>query len=332
MGMFFVCVVMGLVPMIVYAAMLWWIDHWEREPLWMVVGAFLWGAVPAVVVAGIMQVVTMLILFGKVDSDPTQITPQTRFLMVILAPLTEEICKGALLGVIFLFFSREIDSVLDGLVYGAMIGFGFAAVENIGYFFTIGSQEPAALVPLIALRAFAFGPIHAMFTGMTGLGFALARFQRNPFLKFVFPMLGLILAMLLHATHNFFATLELPGIALAMLVNWSGIFWVGVLVIVSLLYQRRAIEQQMVEEVSLGVLTPAQAHNAASFGTMVWHGLFPFLFWLPPRSRSRKLNKLCADLAFKKHQLAKMGEEWGNHSAVEELRAQVAHMSQQALA
>lgn len=318
-------VVMGILPMIVYATMLWWIDHWEREPVWLVVAAFLWGAVPAVIASTVFQLVTSVALFGSLNvEDLTQLTPELRFVAVFVAPITEECCKGFLLLVLWLLFRREINCLMDGLVYGAIIGFGFAAVENVGYFLAVQSQDPESMPAVVALRAFALGPMHALWTGMTGLGVALARFQRNWALRLLLPLGGLGAAIFLHALHNFLATTGTElGIFEAIAVDWFGVLWIFVLVIVSLANQRRCIVTELQGEVARGVLSDAHANLACNGGLVLLHGLFPFLFWLPTGSAERKLMRLCAKLAFCKRQLGRMGDEGGNTATLERLRNDV---------
>lgn len=52
----------------------------------------------------------------------------------VVALLTEELFRGSALGLLFVFFRDEIDSAIDGILYGALVGFGFVAVENTLYF------------------------------------------------------------------------------------------------------------------------------------------------------------------------------------------------------
>ena len=39
---------------------------------------------------------------------------------------------------VFLLFRHEFDDVLDGILYGALVGLGFATVENVIYYFDAG--------------------------------------------------------------------------------------------------------------------------------------------------------------------------------------------------
>ena len=323
-------VVVGVVPMLVYAAILWWIDHWEREPLALVIAAFFWGAVPATIAALVFQVVTTVALFGSLDlGDVSQVGPDLRFVAVVVAPITEECCKGFLLLMLWLFFRREINCVMDGLVYGAIIGFGFAAVENMGYFLAVQHQDPESLPSIVVWRAFAFGPMHALWTGVTGVAVALARFQRNAMLKFLFPLIGLASAILLHMAHNFLAIADTDlGLFGALALDWLGVLWLFVLIIVSLVTQQRWIATELDEEVAQGSLSATHAKLASSGSQILLHGLFPFLFWLPSGSAQRRLTKLCAELVSCKRQLARMGEEEGNTATLQRLRAEVTAASQ----
>ena len=59
----------------------------------------------------------------------------------IVAPVDEELYKGAGLVIIYLMARSEFDSVMDGLVYGAMIGLGFQVVENVQYFMLAAGES-----------------------------------------------------------------------------------------------------------------------------------------------------------------------------------------------
>ena len=41
----------GVIPTVLYAAVLWWFDRYEKEPLWLLGVTFLWGAIPAIILA-----------------------------------------------------------------------------------------------------------------------------------------------------------------------------------------------------------------------------------------------------------------------------------------
>ncbi len=216
---------LSFVPMLVYAAFLWWLDRFEKEPPALLGFAFIWGAIPAVIIALIAEIildVPISVLSGSAFTYD--------FLgSAVAAPLVEETAKGLAVLILFIFIRREFDSPVDGLVYGGMAGFGFAAVENFFYFLSAYDEGGmGAVFGLAFLRAFLFGLNHAMFTGFTGVGLAMALEAKRGLGKFLYPILGFALAVGAHAFHNAFATISGYGggdapILLAIIGDWGGV-------------------------------------------------------------------------------------------------------------
>jgi protease PrsW len=95
----------------------------------------------------------------------------------IVAPIDEEFYKGAGLVMIYLIARHEIDGLMDGLVYGAMIGLGFQVMEDIQYFVHAAAQTQGggigAVIGTFFVRVLIAGLYsHMLFTGLTGFGFA----------------------------------------------------------------------------------------------------------------------------------------------------------------
>ncbi|NIV30935.1 MAG: PrsW family intramembrane metalloprotease, partial [Anaerolineae bacterium] len=86
------------------------------------------------------------------------------------APLIEEALKGILVLLLFLGLRREFDGPLDGIVYGALVGLGFAVSENAAYMIEEGFRQH--FLTRILLRGLAG---HATYTALTGLGLGIAR-------------------------------------------------------------------------------------------------------------------------------------------------------------
>ncbi|HXF68557.1 MAG TPA: PrsW family glutamic-type intramembrane protease, partial [Thermoflexus sp.] len=122
-------------PMVLYALFAWWFDRFEKEPLWLAAVAFLWGSIPTVLLALCAQLPTMLLLSAGLGQGAA-----SAISTIIVAPVTEELFKGLLVLLLFLFYRREIDSLYDGFLYGSLVGFGFAATENVVYFVGAASQ------------------------------------------------------------------------------------------------------------------------------------------------------------------------------------------------
>jgi len=318
-----IAVVTGLFPMIVYTAILWWLDHWEREPLPLVAGVFLWGAVPAVVATVIGSVLLEVVLSVALWNNP-----EFRDLAgaVLIAPVVEELCKAGALLMLFLFMRHHIDSLLDGILYGAAVGFGFAAVENVLYFATSTDGSPEQVTVLIFLRAIAFGLNHAFYTSLTGLGFAIARFQSQRILRIMAPLVAVAMAMFFHATHNFLVSTSSTGIFLSLMIVWFSLFWMFVIVLASLFHQGTLLRKGIEEEVRLGVITPVQALRACSFKHRLFYGFFLLGIPISKRMNPRRLNQLCGRLALKKYQFSRHGEQVASDEILA-LRQQVAELS-----
>src|SRR5690606_22600927 len=116
-------------------------------------------------------------------------------------PLLEEACKMVGVLVIILIARHTIDGPIDGLVYGALIGAGFAFTENIQYFFVYGaSQGFDATVTIFFMRGILSPFAHAMFTGIFGLLVGLARGGRRNLV--LFALLGYVAGVAMHALWN----------------------------------------------------------------------------------------------------------------------------------
>ncbi len=321
---YFISVVMGVLPMVIYALFVWRIDRWEKEPLSLVIAVFIWGFLPSAVFALIAQ-----IILGVPGALLSAIHPLIGEIFggTIVAPITEELIKGVALALLFVFYRHEIDSVLDGIVYGCLAGFGFAAIENILYFFSQAFENPADLWGLIFLRAFVFGLNHAAYTSFTGIGFALARFTKTPALRIVYPILGVIGAILMHAMHNFLVTIGGFAALFALTADWIGILGLFALVGFCVVHENGWIQKYLVEEVEAGVISQQQAADAASY----WKRSSLNFFVLGPRRyfEHRKLLHDITELAYKKHQLKRLGEDIKVSERIATLRHELAALQEQ---
>ena len=185
-----------------YVALLLWLDRNEAEPLWLLASALLWGAVLA---TGWSLVVndTFGWLAGSVVADPTLAAQLTAS---ISAPLVEEVTKGMALGVLYVLFKRHLDSVLDGVIYGAMIGIGFAIFENFLYYARTDSVGGALALTAVRGVITAVGS-HPAFTALTGLGVGLFRVARRGLWRWALPPFFLSLAIFAHFSWNTFTGL-----------------------------------------------------------------------------------------------------------------------------
>lgn len=314
----------AFVPALLYVLFFRLLDIFEKEPLWLVVAAFAWGAIPAVIFAGLFEFLGGAVYSAAVNADPGAV----EFVSAgVLAPLIEEIGKAAFLACFFVLFRRQIDSPLDGLIVGATIGLGFAASENAVYMvggFLESGAVGFAVTAFLRIVLLGFG--HALFTGATGLGFAYIRFGRGPW-KVFGPILGLMSGIALHALWNGILVVGGSGLAvLAVLTMHWGIVG-AMLVLVGFLLARERVwmQAELNEEVMWGLVTPAEARRACS----VWPRIGMELGALftagagSVRSRDRFYRNLSA-LALCKHNLRQLNDDPRAPNEIQVLRARLA--------
>ena len=245
----------------VYAAYLLFLDPLEHEPPWLLGLALAWGAGVATLSGGaataLLEAVTGTVL--ALDSDVSD-TLGT----IIFAPLTEEAAKGAFVFALFLLARHEFDDVLDGIVYGGLVGLGFAVVEDLIYYAAAFLEQGLSGVGLLFLvRGVLTGFGHPLFTAVTGLGLGLAVQARSSALRWLAPFAGLVGAILLHALWNGGLTLavydESGLLALLMLFGYPllvllpGAIGLAVLAVAQARRRARDVRRYLAEAVQLGL-------------------------------------------------------------------------------
>ncbi|MFJ6653985.1 PrsW family intramembrane metalloprotease [Microbacterium sp. NPDC091313] len=215
--------IVGIVLAAIPFAAVWFairvVDRWEPEPRGLLLFAVAWGAIAAVGIAlGVDLVLTLLVGRG---SDALS--------SVVQAPIVEEIGKGLGVFLIFVAARRAFDGPVDGIVYGALVGAGFAFTENIQYFaVSLLEGGVSDVATTFFLRAILSPFAHVMFTSLTGFAIGLAaRRGGGAGAGFRYGVVGLIGAIVLHALWNgsavfadFFSlylTLQVPLFALFIL-------------------------------------------------------------------------------------------------------------------
>ncbi len=323
-GGFFISVVFGFVPMLFLASIIYWLDRYEKEPASLLGGVFGWGAVVAVIGALILQIAlgqsVLLLTESQVIEEMVGAS--------LFAPVTEEILKGLAVALVFAFARHEFDSILDGIVYAAVTALGFAATEDVLYYFSAYAEGGmSAMLPVVFLRLVIFGWQHAFFTAFTGIGLAAARMSHHPAVRIGAPLLGLSMAIFTHSLHNSLLLFlgGMMGLATAALLFWTG--WLAMFAfIVYLIYREKIwLAQYLREEVALQTITQAQYQAACSF-----FGQTKARFSSLSGGRYRasvRFFQLCAELAHKKRQYAHMGQEHGNHNLINSLRSELLKIS-----
>jgi RsiW-degrading membrane proteinase PrsW (M82 family) len=161
----------GAIPALVAMVVIDRLDAKRPEPLrtrWLVTIVGMLSVIPAIALE-----VGLSNTLG--EQLPPSITYQgATFQAFGIAAAIEEACK---ISVIYWVVWRrpEFDERMDGIVYGARAGLGFALVENVMYLFSQGSL--GGQIETWIMRAVLAVPGHAMWSGMAGAMAARRRFD-----------------------------------------------------------------------------------------------------------------------------------------------------------
>lgn len=317
---------LSFIPAIIYAAIVYWLDRYEKEPKLLLGGVFIWGAVVAAGAAYILNTVAGIGIYFLVSDDALTNIATGSF----IAPLTEETLKGLAVLIVFLIFRKEFDSVLDGIVYASITAIGFAATENTLYLYELGYLEDGweGLWFLFFLRVVLGAWNHASYTAFTGIGLAVSRLNKNNLVRFLAPLAGLGISMFVHFLHNTLAAFgqDLGGLVMLFLVDWLGWLFIFAIILWAIRREKGWIQDQLREEVESGLLTPTQFQAATS---AFQRNLITFSALTTGNYRAaRRFYRLCIELAYKKHQYARLGEHHSNPAqTITDLRDQIRTIS-----
>ncbi len=209
---FLVAVPLALLPVPLLIGIILLLDRLEPEPRAHLVLSFAWGAGIAALVAALINTAGLLFItqpdLGKGTGQYVSAT--------FGAPVVEETLKGMVLAWLLWRRRLELDGPTDGIIYAAMVGLGFAMIENVGYYLGALVRPQLGGVELLG-ATFVFrgllSPLaHPIFTSMTGIGAAYAATHRKATWAF---WLGLLGAMILHGLWNGLTRFGLGGIVVA---------------------------------------------------------------------------------------------------------------------
>lgn len=316
----------GFSTALLYAYILYWLDRYEKEPLLLLGGVFIWGAVIAAGSAFIINTFLGLGIYIFTNSSVlTDIATGS-----LIAPLVEESLKGLAVLAVFLVFRREFDSILDGIIYAGVAALGFAATENTYYIYTYGFQESGwtGLLALTFIRIILVGWQHPFYTAFFGIGLAAARLHKSWFVKIIAPLLGLAIGMFAHGLHNTLAVF-LPsgwaGLLIGTAVDWTGWFFMICIIIWATWQEQTNLKKYLAAEVQAGTITPAQLHTASSG----WLQMFVRVVavFKGKYFKTARFYQVCGEYAHKRRQYDLLGDEGGNQVIVQRLRAEMVQLA-----
>ncbi len=303
----------AVLPVPLYTFLVLQLDRYEHEPWQVLVAAFLWGALVATFIAAILNSIIGEVLTGLLGEGLGEVLSTSA-----VAPVIEESAKGFALLLLYWIVRHEFDNVLDGIVYGSLVGIGFAMTENILYFGRMmESNGIAGLGVLFYLRVFLGGFGHALYTGTTGAGLGFARETRR---RWLIPLIvpgAYILGVLQHAAWNFLAATVVPALLpddlspivllfvvmplTSTILMAPGLLALMIIAILAWRREKGVIQEHLLDEVARGVLSDAEYQRlpsqrgrlraeVAAFRRTGWRGFFA----------QRDLHQAATALAFRK--------------------------------
>jgi len=275
----------AVIPAIFYVWLAFWIDKREKEPLVLRLGAFLWGSTVAVVFAAVLN--TFFGLAALSVAGPAFASFSTT---VIAAPIVEESIKGLAVLILFLTLRDEFDNVLDGILYGSLVGIGFAMTENVIYF---GRSYLEGGLPLLGqlflLRAVYGGLGHALYTGTAGAGLGYAREMAYRPSATILAVIAFGFAIFQHSAWNLFAGTVIPALMpadidstlylfllaplISLILTGPGFVLLFAIGYAALRREVRIIQLHLRDEVASGIVAPEEYALLSSVRQRTWHRL-----------------------------------------------------------
>lgn len=331
-----------LAPTVLYIIIVWLADKNEKEPLADILVAVAGGAVAAPLLVALVEQAV-----GIPDSIyPPKLSHLPFGDPNLAGALVEELAKGLVILALFIALPREFDNVMDGIVYGAVVGAGFALAENGAYLWELARVQEIVRLSLGSFWALFIGGLsQCVFSAIFGASLGLVRERSTAPVRLAWvPPLGIALAVLYHMAYLRVGRVaaEHPALAaLTLLADWAGLLFLAAVVAWAWHHEASIIHTMLADEVEGGAVTASElallgttgARTANEVHALAVGGLRAY--WL-----TRSLHQAQVELAFRKWHLANSERLTGVQRATtdaeyrgkigalrERLRAALAHVT-----
>jgi protease PrsW len=217
-----VLLALAVAPGVAFAMYIYYRDKTEKEPIRLLLRAFLIGFV-AVIPAALIEAGLR---------DAWRLSSQNLLHLFIdnfiVIGFIEEVVKFFILW--FVAYNRkEFNEPYDGIIFAVMIGMGLATAENI--FVVLGSGLQTAVMRLVTTM-----PAHATFAVLMGYFIGLSKFRKHSGRHI---MMGIGAATLFHGTYDFFLSIKnIPLIGMGAVVS----------LVIGIYFSFKAVQSLLVNE------------------------------------------------------------------------------------
>lgn len=253
---------LALLPIPVLLSGVLGLDRLEPEPPGSLLFVFLWGAGSAALIG----------LIGVLAGNQLLTTPALRSggfatasatAVIGVAALEETLMGAALVGLLWLR-PQEVDGISDGVVYGSMVGLGFALIDNIFYYTQATHYGFEGVATTFVLRGVVSPVCQALFASLIGAGVAYAATLAKG--RGLWAVgLGWVAAVALHALWN----ASLAGAASNLALTYAILGGIVIILLIAVVMDRRrmiALLRRYLPQYELtGILT---GHDVSMLSSM----------------------------------------------------------------
>jgi protease PrsW len=302
-GSLLTAILWSAIPAVLLMAAIYYLDRYEKEPVRLIGIALIAGAIVSPLATAWIE---------KAFGVPNSLTSQAFFFIGTEnanQPIIEEIVRGLVLLAVFFLVRYEVDDLLDGLVYGGMVGVGFGLAANFWAVWTTppiagGLSDHSLFSTIVASFNWVF------YAGVIGLCLAAAR-RASLARVLTMAVLGTAIALGFHLLHDYVPSwvaasandVQTSGMAkfLANLPNVLGLVALAAIAVWTTGREKVIVARELQEEVTSGVIAPADykaitnpGRRFSSLASAIGKGMSTW------RLR-RRLYVLEVELAFRKH-------------------------------
>jgi RsiW-degrading membrane proteinase PrsW (M82 family) len=216
------------------------LDRNEKEPWRLVLVATAWGAIVSTSLAFWGEALWDVLFTSNLLPGPAAATSTA-----YSAGILEEVAKGVAVLLLYLVMRDEFDDVVDGIVYGAAVGFGFNFMESVGWmthYYALYSHEGTGVANAIGMwywrQVIGLFLGHSTYTALIGAGIGVARQLPRVGQRVLVIVSGFLAAIAAHFAWDAWQAVVLAGVrddvTLLLLAHARYLFMVGPFVAVLL--------------------------------------------------------------------------------------------------